>query len=153
MSTQLPLFLVPDRLADNQKTLAGTLALRKMPRLLTAIPVQDSDVEVKVDMAFDRDENGLITIYLKIIDATLILECQRSLDHYPQNFDIATTLSPIQHDSEAARVEDSGYEPLLLEEDTTLSVVKMVEDELLLALPIVPKKSNNDCTLTNNQAY
>jgi uncharacterized protein len=40
---------------------------------------------------------------------------------------------------------EPGYEPLVAQEDTPLALVTMVEDELILALPIVPMHPENLC--------
>ena len=148
MKHKLPRYVEPTRLANNRQTLSGVLSLAEMPRLAESLPAQDQEIETCLQ--FGRDDGNRVVIEIHI-RATLLLECQRTLKTYSQDFDITTTLCPITHDSEA-KLLPQGYEPLLLHDDQ-ITTVDLVEDELLLALPIVPKQQDNDCAQTDNQAY
>ena len=134
---RLPVQLEPTKFAKQRRRIQGDVAYEQMPRLSELLAPDAQREQVNVAMSFEVDEHGFVVINLSI-EASLPLVCQRTLEvfYFPVKTD--TCLSPIYHDSEAKKLP-AHYEPLLMEEEM-LRPSKMVEDELLLALPIVPKK-------------
>ena len=147
-ANKLPLQVEPLRLANARQCLMGALTLAELPRLADMLPSQQQVVEVT--MQFDRDDERRAVIDLTI-HAVLQLECQRTLKHYEQTFDIHSRLCPVAHDSEVTSLPVE-YEPLLLHNDM-VCICDVVEEELILALPIIPKQQDNDCAEADNQAY
>jgi uncharacterized protein len=60
-------------------------------------------------------------------------------------------ITPIAHESEAARLPEN-YEPVMLEEDF-ISPVAIVEEELILNIPLIPMHNEADCPHAENSAY
>ena len=134
---RLPVQLEPTKFAKQRRRIQGDVAYEQMPRLSELLAPDAAREQVNVAMGFEVDDHGFVVIHLTI-ETSLPLVCQRTLDvfYFPVKTD--TYLSPIYHDSEAKKLP-AHYEPLLMEEDM-LRPSKIVEDELLLVLPIVPKK-------------
>lgn len=146
--TKIPQRISPDRLADQQVCYTETLKLSQFKQLITLLLKQDDNTPIDVQMQFDRDQNNRIIIHLQVKTA-LLLTCQSSLKNYTESFEINTLLTPITHDSEAELLPDN-YDPILLE-DRQLDLFNMIEEELILALPMIPKKSNHsDCVQADN---
>ena len=90
---------------------------------------------------FGHDEQGIVTIDIEV-DARLPLVCQRSLRPY---------LEPVKRHSLLAVIEDmaeqellpENYEPVWVEHGR-LALLDLVEDELLLGIPEVPKNPETD---------
>ena len=70
------------------------------------------------------------------------LQCQRTLDVFEHPLDVDVRLGVIGHEREEAALPP-GYEPLLVE-DGVLEPAKVIEDELLLALPAFPVKPGSE---------
>jgi uncharacterized protein len=135
MHQQLPKEIDPFRLASNGLRLEGNLSLAIMPRLSATIV--DSQGDVEVNLKFDVDETG--TPYMKgNIKTTLPLTCERCLQTMQYNVDTALSVGFIRHERQAEHLAES-YEPWLIEGDKPVALSSIVEDELLLAIPIVPK--------------
>lgn len=132
---RLPVEIEPTRYAKQRREIRGTLRLADMPRLCEQLA--SSQGEANVDMAFEVDEHNFVVMRVTI-KAQLPLECQRTLEVFNLAVDHETTLSPIYHESEAKKLP-ANYEPLVMQGDT-VTPLSIVEDELLLLLPIVPKK-------------
>lgn len=140
MSGRLPQSVQPDRLAERGETLRGTLALKGMARLAEFL--HDTDGEVAVELEF-----GIDTQDLKFVrghaHTSLHLICQRCLRSMSYPVDIDISLGLAHSEREAERLPET-YEPLILDEPS-IQVKGIIEDELMLALPIVPAHAMEQC--------
>ena len=124
-----------------QRGFEGVQSLSGLPRLCAALKVAGVDKpagECRYALQFDRDALGLA--YLEIrAEAELPLICQRSLDPFELPVRIEQRLGLIKReDQEATLPED--YEPVLIAEDGYIDPRALLEDELILAIPVVPVK-------------
>ena len=71
------------------------------------------------------------------IEAGLPLVCQRSLERFVFPVQTVQRLGLIRDEAEEAALPP-GYEALLLDEDGLVRPLDLVQDELVLALPVVP---------------
>ena len=135
INERLPVELEPMRYAKSRRDIRGTLRLADMPRLREQLVGAQGSVDVR--MVFDIDEHQFVVIAVSF-KTKLPLQCQRSLEVFDFDVDGTSLLSPVYHESEAERLP-AHYEPLVMADDT-VSPLRIVEDELLLLLPLVPKK-------------
>jgi uncharacterized protein len=140
MSPRLPDFLEPLRLARQGVELNGQVPLARMPRLLAALAGDEGRAEVS--LRFGTDEAGIVTLRGRI-SVELPMICQRCLQPMTQPVQVDVALAPVADDGRAAELPDE-YEPLVVGEGR-LSTAELVEDELLLALPIVPMHEPSEC--------
>ncbi len=140
MRENLPLEINPISLADRGEILKGKLAVSDLPRLLGFLA--SSEGYVQVELRFGREAYGPRTIK-GCISGRLQLVCQRC--GQPVSYDINTmlSLSPVFSDSQAAGLPEE-YDPLVTAGEP-VRVVDMVEEELLLSLPMVPKHELGEC--------
>jgi len=103
-------------------------------RLGEVIASTEGDVTYALD--FGRDEFGIAYVAVRA-KADLTLICQRSLEPFQMPVEVDARLGLIVEESEEASLPP-GYEALLVEQDGKLDPVATIEDELLLALPLVP---------------
>lgn len=139
MSGRLPDYVDFMRLARQGQVLSGDLSLARMQRLASAL--RDTRGSVSVRLEFDLDERRKPILRTQI-DAELVLECQRCLGNCSQSVSVGTLYGLIEHESQAERLPEH-YEPLLLSEEP-MSPLELVEDELILALPVVPRHEDGD---------
>ena len=112
----------------------GRIPLAAMTRLQGGLV--DAEGEVRYLLAFDTD--SLKVPYLELrIDAMLPLECQRSLRRFLHPAQLVQRLGLIRDEADEAALPPE-YDPLLVPADGMLRPVELVEDELILALPVVP---------------
>lgn len=116
-----------------QRAFAGRIPLASMTRLRDGLV--DPDGDVRFELAFGTDELKVPYAELRI-DAELPLECQRSLKRFL--FPVQTTqrLGLIRDEADEAALPPE-YEALLVDADGMLRPAELVEDELILALPVV----------------
>ena len=136
----LPLKVDPFRFADNSLSLSGTLLIKDMQRLCSSL---SSDVgEAAVDLKFGVDEENIR--YVKgQMTTCLTLQCQRCLESFKYEIISNFMLGIVRTEKEADRLPER-YDPLLVP-DLSLILSEMIEDELIVSLPIVPMHKIDDC--------
>ncbi len=140
MFDPLPDRVDPAQLASIRRSLRGSLAISRMSRLAPLL-VSDSG-PVDVELVFDVDDER-IPFVTGHLTATLELCCQRCLGSMELPLEVGVSLGIVSsHDQ--ARCLPSRYEPLVTDE-AMISLVEMVEDELLLVLPQVPMHGEAEC--------
>jgi uncharacterized protein len=97
---------------------------------------------VAINLEFGHDSQGYAFIRGNI-STTVNLICQRCNTPVPLKLEVKVALSPVLNDAEAQQLPEY-YDPLLLTSDT-MSLNTMVEEELLLSIPYVPKHSIKEC--------
>lgn len=111
----------------------GSLPLSRMPRLIPSLA--SSAGEAVYELQFGRNALGGAELHVHV-HALLTLVCQRTLEEFVLPVEVDTRLGLIDNEQqEAALAPDT--EPLLLE-DGMLRPADVIEDELLLALPLIP---------------
>ena len=129
----LPNKINPWQLAAQNGQLDGGLALAAMPRLGV---LNRADGKVSVSLAAGVDEKGVRFINGKF-RADIELVCQRCLGPLRLPMEVTVALGLIHSEAESDRLPGQ-YEPLLVS-DGGIVVADLVEDELLLALPQIPR--------------
>jgi uncharacterized protein len=140
MSSRLPEYVDPWRAADLGKTFSGRAAIADLPRLVEV--VMSPEGEVELTLIFGRDENKRACIQGSV-RATLNLECQRCLGAMDFSVEAEVNLALVESSAQAERLPES-YDPLLVEEPR-IRLLDIVEDELLLAIPQIPRHPLGAC--------
>lgn len=134
MSTALPAEIDVWRMVANQRRFEGSIPLARFARLKELLV--DTDGECRYEVSFYKDPLKIDVMHVKL-HAALPLVCQRSLERYCHRIDIDQRLGLIDDESrEAALPED--MEAVLVEGGGDVSPLQLIEDELLLAVPLVP---------------
>jgi len=112
----------------------GSMPLVRMERLRPLLA--NPSGEARFVAGFEFDAQGRVTILLQV-EASLPLICQRSLEPYLEPVHRRSLLGVIESMAEEALMPEN-YEPVLVEHGR-LAMLELVEDELLLGLPEVPR--------------
>jgi uncharacterized protein len=99
--------------------------------------------QVHVNVKFDVDELGLIVISGSA-SATVTLTCQRCCELFNKELAIDFSFSPVKND-EAAENLPSYYDAIELDENGEVNLLALVEDEIILAIPLIPRHDLKDC--------
>ncbi|MEO6155307.1 MAG: YceD family protein [Thermomonas sp.] len=133
MSHPVPDVLDAWRMVAARREFEGRIPLAAMTRLGSSL--LDTEGEVRFRLAFGID--ALQVSYVELgIDAELPLECQSSLSRFLLPVRISQRLGLIRDEADEAALPDE-YEALLVDADAMLRPAELVEDELILALPVV----------------
>ena len=135
MSREYPDWLDPRKAAEGRRTFSGTMQLDRMSRLRPLLA--GSGGEARFTAGFGFDPQARVTISIEV-DAQLPLICQRTLEPYLEPVHRRTLLGVMESMAEESLMPEN-YEPVLAE-NGRLALLDLVEDELLLGMPQVPKK-------------
>lgn len=142
MSSGLPEFLDLARVTRQPLERAGRIRIGSMPRL-AAVLSDSSSAEAQVELDMQDDGSGRIVVQ-GTVAAQLALICQRCLKPMSQHISTDFRLVWVRNEAEAAAIEIESTDPLL-SEDGRVKLAELVEDELLLALPIVALHKLETC--------
>ncbi len=140
MSAEMPEILDAWRMVAARREFKGRIALSALPRLRDALV--DAEGDVAFALGFDRDAMRVPYLELKL-DAELPLQCQRTLQRFLFPVRLVQRLGLVRDESEDAGLPE-GYEPLPVAGDGALRPLELVEDELILAIPVVPVKPGSE---------
>lgn len=147
MSADVPAVLVPQaprvpqvldawRMVAARRGFQGRIALSSLTRLRDVLCDVADAPEVVFTIEFDRDALQVPYVELRV-DAQLPLQCQRSLQRFLHPVQVVQRLGLIRDEADEAGLPPD-YEPWLLAADGMLRPADLVEDELILAVPVVP---------------
>lgn len=138
---KLPITIDPYKSAQRRLECEGIVEVLGMNRLLAACESCSEHIHVKVN--FDVDELGLVVITGKG-SATATLVCQRCTDTFEHKLELNFTFSPVKN-AEAVEELPSYYDAIELDENGEVNLRELVEDELLLEIPLIPRHELKDC--------
>ncbi len=133
-ASRIPEVLDAWRMVAARREFEGRVPLAAMSRLRGSL--LDGDGEARFVLAFGTDPMQLPYAELRI-EADLPLECQRSLQRFLLPVRLQQRLGLIRDEADEAALP-AGYEALLVAPAGLLRPADLVEDELILALPVVP---------------
>jgi DUF177 domain-containing protein len=142
MSDRLPDIIRPLHLAETRQILSGHLPLEKMSRLATVLRNPQDCVAVELEFGIDEQKIRYARGHLQ---TTLDLTCQRCFMSMPLAVNSELTMGFITTLDEADLLPES-YEPVLVQE-SGCSLLELVEDELLLSLPLVVRHKESECQI------
>ena len=135
MSREYPDWISPARAAEGKRVFGGTVPLARMKRLAPLLA--DTQGEAEFTAAFKTDLEKRVIVELQVT-AALPLVCQASLDVYDEQVERNAVLAVIEDQAEQEGLPDS-YDPVQTE-NGRLAIASLVEDELILGLPQIPRK-------------
>lgn len=136
MSGALPELVDAWRMVASGRIFEGRLPLASMKRLVDSLA--DADGDVVFALEFGKDTFGIGYIDMRV-QTRLPLICQRSLERFEFPLRIEQRLGLIASERDEAALPE-GYEPVLLDGSADIDMAALIEDELILALPLVPLK-------------
>jgi uncharacterized protein len=137
---QLPATIDPIQLAERGAHLAGSLPLHGMARLLPAL--LDDAGDVSVEISFQRGDNADLVVLHGSIRARVRVRCQRCLA--PMDLDLVCEPRLVFMRGMTGD-RDTGDADDVLDADRPVLVKELIEDELLLALPMIPMHELDAC--------
>ncbi len=133
---RLPTIIDPLMLADKKVSLEGKLPLSSLDRVSELLADKDGDVSLMLHFG----KEGKMAVIEGRITAVLSVKCQRCLEPIAWPVDSRVKLGIVKS-FEQAKLLPESFEPLLVPEDDKVPLKDIVEDEILILLPDIPKHS------------
>lgn len=141
------------RFFSQEAAYKADVPLHLFPRL-TEYLSQDGaaeDAQVAVDLQFRKDQQGrhLIT---GTLEGELLLDCQRCLQSMPYRLRTELNVQVLDRLVESGDRElDENEMDVVLSREGKLDLLALIEDELILSLPIVLYHETRDCNQALNE--
>jgi uncharacterized protein len=121
--------------ARNSRFIEGNVPLKWLPNLADRLLELDGSLAVSLE-GWQSEEKFLLRL---VIDGTLLLQCQRCLASVRLPMQVNSVLQLISTDESWPDEELMDDEMDAIEASEALDVVGLIENEVLLALPLAPR--------------
>lgn len=136
----LPIQVDPVRFAEMAVDLHGKLLLKDLPRIAPSLFVAEGEVDASMHFDIDRQKIRYVTGH---VQATLTLQCQRCMEPFTHEISADFNDAIVSSEEEAKKLP-AHYDAVMMQEGN-LNVHDMIEDELLINLPIVFMHDPENC--------
>nr|WP_067292307.1 YceD family protein [Marinobacterium profundum] len=136
----LPKKVDPRKLAEREVRIQGLASLNGMPRLSSYLVEEEGDIIV--DLLFSLDPQRIRTVSGNA-QGRVHMTCQRCLESVEIDVEASFNLA-VAPSEEVAKTLPRHYDPLIVE-DEDIELWSVVEEELILNLPVVP--FHVDCSI------
>lgn len=142
MPNSLPATVDPFRLCAEGARLAGRYSAKSLQRLAALCADESGDVDI--DLHFGKNDQGLCAMHGRIA-ARVSVACQRCLRAMPLELKVEPALLFVRA-AEESRLPDEVDRVVV---DQPISLKEFVEEELVLAMPMVPTHAAAECHAQN----
>lgn len=142
-NAEIPESVNPYQLADKGTLLSGYIANKRLERLSSAVVAIHDGTTASV--SFDIDESGRRVIKGQC-GASVALQCQRCLESFDVKLSGAFDLA-LAYNDEMAKALPSYLDGLPISPDQPLHISDLVEEELILSLPMHPVHDEGKCKI------
>lgn len=144
MQSRLPEFCDLFQLADKTATMSGSWLIAKFPRLVDLLAADSGEVLIELEFG----KSGRTRFLKGMIAADVEMQCQRCLNSAVVPLKAEFTLALLETEEHIDRVPEQ-YEALITEGRHFLPDV--IEDELILVVPLVASHDSNCSNFMNEQ--
>lgn len=144
LTARLHQYIEPLKFANRGEIIKGELPLGLLSRLAEFAVDGDEESTIEIDLQFDTDNEGYRYISGSLT-ANVQLECQRCLKPVFKQIESEISLAIVKDEARAEKLPDY-YDPLIISEDR-MQLSTLIEEEILLALPLV--SYHEDCEQYN----
>lgn len=146
-NVKLPKSLDPEKSAKIRASYDGIYVKSDLQRLNEAVEEVKSDAQVKVE--FSKDAQGL-TYFQGQAEVSVMLTCQRSNRVFAHDVRTTFCFSPVQGIDDTEFLPEI-YEPIEIDTHGAVDFLQLIEDELILSLPVVPFHPEEDDMVVVNE--
>lgn len=147
---KIPRMLDPVKSAQKKLSYDGILTSSALSRLSEAAVLVNDQADALIHCDFDKQ--GLVTL-TGSVKANVEVECQRCNSPMPLSIDIELSYALARSEEQAEELP-SYYDAMYRDEDGETDIWQIIEDELLLSLPIVPMHDPEVCSVkTENLSW
>jgi uncharacterized protein len=128
--------------ARAQQQLRGSVEVAELTRLADVL--FDASGTVEYEVRGVRDDRNRPQLALGV-SGGLHLQCQRCLGLLEYDLQLANTLLLVPRGAEPDEDMDDPDSPDMIEASAELDIVSLIEDEVLLSLPLAPRHAEGAC--------
>ncbi len=131
------LLIHPERISGKAIVFEGAVAAGALPRLAQSLAEGPGELRFKVSAVLDSRRRKVVSC---IIEGFAFLICQSTLEAFRHPIAIDDRLVLVDDESELPPIEEESDAEDYLVAGEPVRVLDLVEDAVLLAIPMVPRK-------------
>ena len=131
------LLIHPERICAKPEVFEGTAVPADFPVLAESLASEEGELHYTVTALLDAQRRKVVSC---IIEGFVFLTCQSSLEAFRHGIAIADRLVLVDSESELPPIEEEQDHEDYIVADGPIDVLDLVEEAVLLALPMVPRK-------------
>lgn len=132
----------PMRLAKTGEAISGSYNLHQLERV-NALLEDTSTTQVSFELEFSRNDVNRMFYIVGNLETTLPLVCQRCLQPMQHQLSANVNMVIVRSEAEAETLADE-FDPYI-DAGVPVKLQDFIEDELLLAMPLVSLHKENEC--------
>jgi uncharacterized protein len=144
---KLPIKIDPVRCAAKRLDYQGIVEAKHMTRLVESSNRIVGDIEA--DLSLFTDPQGLVVMQ-GTASVTLVVECQRCSGEFEYHCKAEFSYTPLLRNTIEDELPES-YELIQLDENGEFDLNELIEDEIILSLPIVAMHPLEECPMAGAQ--
>jgi uncharacterized protein len=131
----------PELICERPQVFEGTADLADFPDIADALANEDAELRYKVTAHLEPGRRKVVSC---IIEGFVFLTCQKTLDAFRHEISVADRLVLVDSESDLPPIEEEQDHEDYMVADGPIDVLDLVEESVLLALPMVPRKPGLD---------
>ena len=124
--------------AKKSESLQGKIAIGRLERVRESLASSQGDIKFQLQGELDNQRRPSLRLS---ISGQVLLTCQRCLADFSHALMVERRLVLVASESELPEVEDEDPDVDFLVADGKMNVQDLIEDEIILGLPLAPKHS------------
>lgn len=143
---KMPVTIDPVKAAQKRSDYEGVIPLVNLTRLTESLLDKQGEVAVRVECG--TDQQGL-TVIQGSASCEVSVTCERCGDAMTLSLDCSFAYTPVKPDDDAAlELIPERYDVIEKDEHGEINLRQLVEDELILALPLFPMHDEAVCAVS-----
>lgn len=131
------LLIHPDRLSTKPQVLQGRFVPAELERLEDSLANGEGELRYRITAGLDPQRRKVVSC---IIEGFVFLMCQNSLDAFRHEISLQERLVLVDSEAQLPAIDQESDEEDYLVADEPLDIRDLVEDAVLLSLPMIPRK-------------
>lgn len=128
------------------REISGEVPMAELPRMADLLADQEGKISYVISGYEDKEGTPLLQLTL---DGTCNLRCQRCMKAMNYPIRLVSKLKLVSEDGDGSSdIEDDEADSIPAEK--RLDVLALLEEELLLSLPIAPKHEEGECRMADS---
>ena len=136
----LPTRLDHNQMASQARLLKGEVPISQLQRF--GAMLADVDGNIDLELSFSKGKHGR-TLILGRARVAVGLICQNCMQLFRESLDCGINLQVVSSDKENDFFEDDT--DTIVCENMEISLADLIEDELIMSLPMIPRHNENGC--------
>ena len=136
----LPRLVDHYKMANQAQELEGSIPLSEFARLRAGVSGDEGEVHLR--LAFSKNDHNRTHVSGKAI-AAVTLVCQNCMSEFTLGLNAEIDVEIVADETELSSLDDE--QDGVVSAERVVALTQLVEDELILAVPMIPRHSEVDC--------